>query len=167
MKAFHRCASVSLCLLMLLSPMCSCGNNVSTPPAASDGKDYNQYLNSPAITPAQTAHGIAVPAVRSTSLTPYLESPLHPLCARRTAITTTGKPAAPTSLPAHIVSMPGTIRCITSCGSMEHGGIDLYQMGLDGQDRKLLRNYFSDVTSYSYTTNSGGGFLTILWSRIL
>ena len=158
MKAFLRCASVSLCLLMLLSLLCACGNSASTPPAASDGKDYNQYLNSPGYYACTDSAWYSCPGSQIYFLDAGLESPLHPLCAKADC-NHNDRETCSSYLPA----WNNTLYYL--CGSMEHGGIDLYQMGLDGQDRKLLRNYFSDVTSYSYTTNSGGGFLTILWSR--
>ena len=165
MKAFHRCASILLCLFMLLLLLCACGNSASTPPAASDGKDYNQYLNSPGYYACTDSAWYSCPGSQIYFLDVGLESPLHPLCAKADC-NHNDRETCSSYLPSGaycLYAWNNTLYYL--CGSLEHGGIDLYQMGLDGQDRKLLRNYFSDVTSYSYTANSGGGFLTILWSR--
>ena len=83
MKTFHRCTSVSLCLLMLLLLLCACGNSASTPPAASDGKDYNQYLNSPGYYACTDSAWYSCPGSQIYFLDVGLESPLHPLCAKR------------------------------------------------------------------------------------
>ena len=44
-------------------------------------------------------------------------------------------------------------------------GIDLCQMGSDGQDRKVLSNLFPEVDNYSYVANGGGGYLTVALSE--
>ena len=51
------------------------------------------------------------------------------------------------------------------CMSMDHGGVDLYQMGLDGQERKVLVNLFPGANNYSYVANVGGGYLTVAMSE--
>ena len=82
MKALHRCASILLCMFMLLSLLCACGNSASTPPAASDGKDYNQYLNSPGYYACTDSAWYSCPGSQIYFLDAGLESPLHPLCAK-------------------------------------------------------------------------------------
>ena len=47
------------------------------------------------------------------------------------------------------------------CMPMDHDGIDLYQMGLDGQDRKVLVNLFPGANNYYYLAHVGGGYLTV------
>ena len=44
-------------------------------------------------------------------------------------------------------------------------GIDLCQMGSDGQDRKVLSNLFPEADNYSYVANGGGGYLTVALSE--
>ena len=51
------------------------------------------------------------------------------------------------------------------CMPMGHDGIDLYQMGLDGQDRKVLVNLFPGANNYSYVADGGGGYLTVALSE--
>ena len=51
------------------------------------------------------------------------------------------------------------------CMPMGHDGIDLYQMGLDGQERKVLVNLFPGANNYSYVANGGGGYLTVALSE--
>ena len=51
------------------------------------------------------------------------------------------------------------------CMPLGHDGIDLYQMGLDGQDRKVLVNLFPGANNYSYVADGGGGYLTVALSE--
>ena len=51
------------------------------------------------------------------------------------------------------------------CMPMGHDGIDLYQMGLDGQDRKVLANLFPGANDYSMITDGGNGYLTVALSE--
>ena len=44
-------------------------------------------------------------------------------------------------------------------------GIDLCQMGSDGQDRKVLSNLLPEADNYSYVANGGGGYLTVALSE--
>ena len=47
------------------------------------------------------------------------------------------------------------------CMPINHDGVDLYQMGLDGQNRKTLAHLFPGANNYYYLADVGGGYLTV------
>ena len=51
------------------------------------------------------------------------------------------------------------------CMPMGHDGIDLCQMGLDGQGRKVIANLFPGANNYSFMADVGGGYLTVALSE--
>ena len=165
MKVPYRRVSGGFCILILLTLLCGCGNKATTPTAAANGVDYNQYLNSPGYYACTDSAWYVCADNQIYFLDASLESPLRPLCAK--ADCNHNDPETCSSyLPSgayNIYSWNDGLYYLR--GSIEHGGIDVYQMGLDGQERKLLINYFSDDNNYSYTATGGGGFLAISWNR--
>ena len=51
------------------------------------------------------------------------------------------------------------------CMPLGHDGIDLCQMGLDGQGRKVIANLFPGANNYSFMADVGGGYLTVALSE--
>ena len=166
MKVLYRCASGVLCALMLLTLLCGCGNKASTPTVAANGVDYNQYLNCPGYYACtDSAWYVCTDNNQIYFLDAGLESPLRPLCAKADC-NHNNREICSSFLPRGAFSIYGWNNTLYYFqGSMEHGGEDLYQMALDGQNRKKLTNYFSDDSNYSASSRSGGGHVAVWWDR--
>ena len=82
MKVPYRRVSGGFCILILLTLLCGCGNKATTPTAAANGVDYNQYLNSPGYYACTDSAWYVCADNQIYFLDASLESPLRPLCAK-------------------------------------------------------------------------------------
>lgn len=152
-----------LCLLLalgMLAVLTGCGAK-STPPPPSGGVDYNQYLNSPGYYACTDSAWYVCADTQIYFLDAGLKSPLLPLCSKADC-NHSDRESCSSYLPSGAYSIFGwnnTLYYLAS--SVENTGLSLYQMGLDGQNRKELATYFANVEGYSYMANVGGGYLAV------
>lgn len=157
MRADGKILAVLCIVLMLLT---GCGTQTASTPS-SDGVDYNQYLNSPGYYACTDTAWYICPQTQIYFLDAGLKSPIQPLCAKADC-DHNDRETCSSYLPSGAYSIFGWNNTLYYLrGSMEHTGIDLYQMDLDGQGRKLLTNLFPGVSNYSYSPYMGGGYLTV------
>lgn len=149
---------IVLCMVMLL--LTSCGGKAGQD-AAPSSIDFNQYLN------CQSAYGCTdqgwyiEPNEQVYYFAEDMKSAPITLCAKADC-----NHSDPTTCSSYLTEGSYGIYAWNNalyylCMPMGHDGIDLYQMGLDGQDRKVLVNLFPGANNYSYVANIGGGYLTV------
>ena len=146
------------CLFFTL--LTGCGTHTTSTPS-SDGVDYNQYLNSPGYYACTDTAWYICPQTQIYFLEAGLESPVQLLCFKADC-DHNDRQTCSSYLPSGAYSIFGWHNTLYYLrGSIEHTGIDLYQMDPDGQGRKLLTNLFHGVSNYSYSPYIGGGYLTV------
>ena len=133
--------------------------------AESDVTDFNQYVKSQGIY-ACTDHGwYMIPREQVYYLSPdFTQSPTL-LCAKADC-----DHGSPDTCSSYLTRSSYNLFAWNNmlyylCMPMGHDGIDLYQMGLDGQDRKVLANLFPGANDYSMITDGGNGYLTVALSE--
>lgn len=145
---------------LLLTVMTGCGAQ-ETPAPSSNGVDYNQYLNSPGYYACTDTAWYICPDMQIFFLDTELESPMLPLCSKADC-NHNDRESCSSYLPSGAYSIFGWNNTLYNLSSsMASTGLSLNQMGLDGQNRKQIATFFSDVEGYSYVANAGGGYLTV------
>lgn len=133
--------------------------------AESDVTDFNQYVKSQGIY-ACTDHGwYMIPREQVYYLSPDLTHVPTLLCAKADC-----DHGSPDTCSSYLTRSSYNLFAWNNmlyypCMPMGHDGIDLYQMGLDGQDRKVLANLFPGANDYSMITDGGNGYLTVALSE--
>lgn len=159
----RRIAMLLICSL-LLALLSGCGNtNPTGQGASSDGVDYNQYLN------AQGAYGCTdmgwyiYENNQIEFLDAGLKTPILPLCA---------KADCPHNDPTTCSSyLPEGSFCVYAWNNLlyfekfdtDSSSEDLYQMGLDGQDRKKIITMVPDTDSFAGVMQCGGGHFSLVY----
>ena len=150
------------CLALALLSGCSgkSGQN-----AGRSSKDYNQYLKATSFYGCTDQGWYIEPYEQLYYLASDLKSPPVILCARADC-----DHSDPQTCTSYLTEGSYGIYAWNNmlyylCMPMGHDGIDLYQMGLDGQERKVLVNLFPEANNYSYVANGGGGYLTVALSE--
>ena len=144
--------------LVLLS---SCGGKAEQD-ATPSGTDYNQYLNS------QSFYGCTDRGwyIWNNEQIYFLDDGLTAtptvLCAKADCSHTDPNTCS-SYLSNGIYASNNTLYYLNM--PQDGKGIDLCQMGSDGQDRKVLSNLFPEADNYSYVANGGGGYLTVALSE--
>lgn len=133
--------------------------------AAPSSTDFNQYLKSQSFYGCTDQGWYIEPVQQVYYFAGDLKSAPIPLCAKADC-----NHSDPTTCSSYLTEGGYGIYAWNNmlyylCMPMGHDGIDLYQMGLDGQDRKVLVNLFPEANNYSYVTNVGGGYLTVAMSE--
>ena len=128
-------------------------------------KDYNQYLKATSFYGCTDQGWYIEPYEQLYYLASDLKSPPVILCARADC-----DHSDPQTCTSYLTEGSYGIYAWNNmlyylCMPMGHDGIDLYQMGLDGQERKVLVNLFPEANNYSYVANGGGGYLTVALSE--
>ena len=133
--------------------------------AAPSSTDFNQYLQSQSFYGCTDQGWYIEPYEQVYYFAGDLKSAPIPLCAK--ADCNHSDPTTCSSYPTEgsygIYAWNDMLYYL--CMPMDHDGLDLYQMGLDGQDRKVLVNLFPGANNYSYVANVGGGYLTVAMSE--
>lgn len=133
--------------------------------AAPSSTDFNQYLQSQSFYGCTDQGWYIEPDQQVYYFAGDLKSAPIPLCAKADC-----NHSEPTTCSSYLTEGSYGIYAWNNmlyylCMPMGHNGIDLYQMGLDGQDRKVLVNLFPEANNYSYVANVGGGYLTVAMSE--
>ena len=133
--------------------------------AGRSSKDYNQYLKATSFYGCTDQGWYIEPYEQLYYLASDLKSPPVILCARADC-----DHSDPQTCTSYLTEGSYGIYAWNNmlyylCMPMGHDGIDLYQMGLDGQERKVLVNLFPEANNYSYVANGGGGYLTVALSE--
>ena len=138
------------------------GSTASTPDAAPGSTDFNQYLNCQSFYGCTDQGWYIRPYEQIYYFAGDLESAPIPLCAK--ADCDHSDPNTCSSyLLSGIYAWNNTLYYLD--GAQDGTGIALYQMGPDGQDRKVLVNLFPEADNCSYVTNMGGGHLSVALSE--
>ena len=151
-----------VCMLFIV--LAGCGGQ-KTLDQSSDGVDYNQYLNSQGFYGCTDTAWYICPDMQVHFLNAGLDAPIVPLCAKADC-SHNDQESCSSYLPSGSYGIYAwNNKLYYLCTPMGHDGVDLCQMGLDGQDRKVLVNLFPGANNYSYVANVGGGYLTVAMSE--
>ena len=160
----RKAIDILLICCLALAFLSSCGDKAGQDVTLSS-TDFNQYLNCQGTYGCTDQGWYIKPYEQLYYLASDLKSPPVILCARADC-----DHSDPQTCTSYLTEGSYGIYAWNNmlyylCMPLGHDGIDLYQMGLDGQDRKVLVNLFPGANNYSYVANGGGGYLTVALSE--
>lgn len=149
---------------LLLALLSGCGNaNPDAQGGSSDGVDYNQYLNAQGQYGCTSMGWYIYENDQIEFLDVGMKTPIVPLCAKADC-----SHNDPTTCSSYL---PQGSFCIYAWNNQlyfektdsDSSSVDLYQMGLDGQDRKKVITMVPDTDSFAGVMQCGGGHFSMVY----